>query len=584
MYKRQPITFVNKTNYFNPDLSKSRITVSSPSSYNFRYNKQKNYYVRLYWEFRNCVDHCGQVFYYTLTYNDNSLPKFEGIPCFDYKDLEYFFSGGFRKILLRKYGSTLKYFVGAELGEGKGKRGMDSNPHYHVLFFIYDAHSSKYPYIKITPLKLRSIIRYYWQGFDQDFDGYKDFRSARYGICKEGENVGLVKDFRAVSYVCKYVTKDLSIIQAEKRLKKILFYKYYPDLYQSSEVHNLFLNELYLRLLPGDDLPLPGTEFSCLCKLNAPLLYKTYTFLLNSTIHEHFDEFISEAHLVSSYTSFVLNLVEDHIRLDLNIYRNRYSNKCRLSHGVGLYALDFFDEKSLSVPIPTKNGFENRKIGLYYYRKLYYKVVKDDNGNNIYILNQRGIDMKVSTLERSVNCLSDRLNSYLSILSESVFNDIKSIGLVSSVVCSYDTFLKNYDLLSKYYTHFNLTKHYAIYKLVYEGRSFKINRDGLGNIIYPSLNYLADYKKFLEPSYFSCDYNPSGVIDFLKTDNKIYSSYTDHKDFSPFLLLFNVFDLLLNYFFVCSDKQIEDKIEEIKKVKKFHDSFKLKQYYSSFKF
>lgn len=70
-------------------------------------------------------------------------------------------TGGFRKQLLRKFGTTFKYFIGAELGDGKGERGMHNNPHYHALFFLEDAHNPKYPYIKILPEQFRHLVRMY---------------------------------------------------------------------------------------------------------------------------------------------------------------------------------------------------------------------------------------------------------------------------------------------------------------------------------------------------------------------------------------------------------------------------------------
>ena len=93
----------NRTKYFSPDISKTHVQFSSANSYQSRQIKIEGYETRLYWQFKYCEDHDGQVFFYTLTYCDNAMPKHYGINCFDYEDLRFLFTGGFNKQLLRKY-------------------------------------------------------------------------------------------------------------------------------------------------------------------------------------------------------------------------------------------------------------------------------------------------------------------------------------------------------------------------------------------------------------------------------------------------------------------------------------------------
>ena len=95
-------------------------------------------------------------------------------------------------VSLREYGSIFKYFIGAELGDGKGERGMHNNPHYHVLFFVEPDPKGQFPYVKITPDDFRHLIKMYWQGFDETRDGFRDYRLAKFGIAREGRNCGLV--------------------------------------------------------------------------------------------------------------------------------------------------------------------------------------------------------------------------------------------------------------------------------------------------------------------------------------------------------------------------------------------------------
>ena len=159
--KKKSITLRNRTNYFNPDTTRVKVHFSSPDSYQSRQQKIEGYENRLYWQFKYCDEHNGQTFFYTLTYNDKSIPNAYGFHCFDYEHLRDLLTGGLRKQLLRKYGTKFKYFIGAELGDGKGSRGMHNNPHYHVLFFLESADNPKHPYKVISPKDFRHFIRMY---------------------------------------------------------------------------------------------------------------------------------------------------------------------------------------------------------------------------------------------------------------------------------------------------------------------------------------------------------------------------------------------------------------------------------------
>lgn len=119
--KKKPVTFVNRTHYFDPTVTKVRNTFVSPASYKFRQSKIEGYESRLYWQYRYCDEHNGQAFFYTLTYNDSNVPKYLGKNVFDYEDLRELLHGAFWKRLQRNYATDVKYFVGAELGDGKGK-------------------------------------------------------------------------------------------------------------------------------------------------------------------------------------------------------------------------------------------------------------------------------------------------------------------------------------------------------------------------------------------------------------------------------------------------------------------------------
>ena len=112
--KKKCIKIKNRSNYFVPTKDKVKVTFSSPYTYQSRQIKIEGYETRLYYQYLWCEDHSGQTFFYTLTYNDKALPRHYGIVCFDYEDLRDLLTGGFRKQLLRKYGTTFKYFISAD--------------------------------------------------------------------------------------------------------------------------------------------------------------------------------------------------------------------------------------------------------------------------------------------------------------------------------------------------------------------------------------------------------------------------------------------------------------------------------------
>lgn len=335
-----------------------------------------------------------------MTYNDKACPCYLGRNCFDYEDLRDLFTGGFRKQLLRKYGCTFKYFVGAELGDGKGKRGLFNNPHYHILFFVVSACDDRFPYVQISPEDFRHLVRLYWQGFDEDLVGWHSYKSAKYGIAREGDNCGLVTDFRACVYCAKYCVKDVGLRNFEAEVSKVLRFN---------------LSSQY----SGDELELKVKE-------------------------------------------------------GLNYYRNRYTNKVRISHGVGDYALDFISDKfEPRIQIPYKSGFKNRPIGMYYYRKLFTDVYKDESGSNIRVLNELGIQYKLHKLPKRLDDLVSKTSGYLALLNRDLFDKMVSSDVNTDVTFSFDDFVR---MFCQEHSEKILSR-YAEYKLVYKERYFFFDRD-----------------------------------------------------------------------------------------------------------
>lgn len=593
---KKNITLKNRTLYFSPDKDKTKVSFASPCSYKFRQSKIEGYESRLYWQFKYCQDFDGQVFYYTLTYNNKSIPRYYGTYCFDYEHLRDLLTGGFRKILLRKYGTIFKYFIGAELGDGKGKRGLHNNPHYHILFFLESAKNDKYSYSKITPEEFRHYVRLYWQGFDEDLTGFRSYKTAKYGSVKEGLYCGLVKDFRACMYCAKYVCKDAGLVMHEEKVERYLRFKYRKELLDDDR---LFADFFHTVLFDKWNTPLNSSKTEWLLSdedlilnlLPADFSGAKYVFgyipLSDLVLHKFVSWYCAKYHDWKSFNDFVDDRLKIKVDEGLNEWRNRFCNKCRISHGVGDYALKFVDKLNPCVSVPSKNGFKNRSIGLYYYRKLYYDVVRPIKKSQVNekpcayspvrILNDDGIRFKVHQLNSSVDKLVSKVSSYFQLLldDEQLFNLMKASDVNTEVFCSFDSLKKYGSSISQ-----SVFYCYAYYKLVYENRFFKVPSSGIDGVSdFPAINPISDYRRFLVSSYHFVDRNELMLDSFLESNCDGYIPYISHPYFLRYYRLFSVFDLCSDYFFIQNDNESQRKAEEIAKTKRFHNQLKLKEYY-----
>lgn len=515
-----PLRIVNRTNYFIPGKDRTHITISSPYSWRYITAKREGYEQRLYWEYKFTQRYGGQTFFYTLTYNNRSIPKDPWLnrPCFDYYHLKELFEGSFRKTLLREYGSTFRYFVGSELGEGAGSRGYARNPHYHILLFVRSAQKLKYPFKPITEEQMTHLLRMHWQGYDQNkkYDGWTDYRKFRYGIVKEGALGAVVSGKGDACFYCaKYCCKDASIRTTEFKIKR------------------------------------------------------------------HFEKLFSKQY---DDKNKVKELVDEKLKL----FRNRYSNKVRISQGVGWssqYAKEIIpDFMNPYVRMPGKYDWDPQGLSLFYYRKLYTQVRKDFEGNNIYVLNDLGIAYRKHHLKHQLQQLEDDTFTNLLVLNPKVyeamlFSDCNENGDSSDVTMSYTSFRT---LLN----HFNpqtVVKRYAEYKLVYENRWFKVKGERLtSSYSYPDIDVFRDFGEFIVPSFFKGSYDKFACINFINSGCEGFSSYISHPYFCLYRSLFAVFDLLATYFFIQGDELAESKAKEIEEIKRYHNSVVLESFYNNF--
>lgn len=564
----------NRTNYFCPDTTRTHVRFSSQESYRARQQKIEGYENRIYWEYRWCNDNSGTTYFYTLTYNENAMPKYLGENCFDYEDLRYLLNGGFKKKLLRNYGTNFKYFVGAELGDGKGSRGMANNPHYHVLFFTYpDETYTKFS--PISPKDFRNLVKTYWQGFDETRDGYHDYRDAKFGIAKEGDNEGVVTDFRACMYCAKYVCKDVSLRKREKRIREYVR-EQYINLGDDDATKEAFWNDvLQPRLNPKNA---DGEYEMTNSEVFAEYAYLSSIWTDATTPAEMVTEMCLEcADVKQWYIEYVNSLVKEQERLTINEYRNRYCNKCRVSQGLGDYALQFIDDVlNPRIKVPSKKGYKGRPIGMYYYRKLFCNVVKDDNNQNVYVLNQKGIEYKLAHLPEQLEKLSSLTECNVKVLTRELYDKMVKSNVNTDVNFSYDTYMEMLNNNKE-----KIFDKYAEFKLIYEDRFFKCI-DNNEDYCFPTLNPLSDYERFITPVVGEVPYSSVRCRNFVEAPDYGYLSYLAHPYFIHCGCVFRVFDLLDDYLFCENDAISQRTAEEIARIARFHKKEKLNEFYANF--
>lgn len=487
------INIPNKSHYITND-SKTKFRLVNPKCFAAQHSKQLSYFVRLYYHYQHVKLLGGQCYFYTLTYNDASLPHFMGVRCFNHDHIQTFFrSSGFDKKLLRYYGLRLQYFVSCELGDGKGSRGIEGNPHYHVIFFLLPDKRYKQNYL--SPSTFQELVRNYWCGSDYRFKIPQDFK---YGIAMPGDDLGVVKDSAALGYCAKYVIKDTVYHKLVGRLC------FEAKRYIYERLTNMRMaRKLYEKYARKDFLPIDNPDVQ-------PIIDRLFERLFKKDI----------------------------FRL--------YVPRVRVSQGVGLYAVDHVNSDGVTINMPDKKkGFIQVVLPMYVYRKMYYDVVKDFNNNNKYVLNNRGIELRVSRLSK--DC--DRL-----------FNE------VSSLVDFYgkDRSVYTDDVISRY----------CLYDRVY--------RDRLCPTSSLPLSPVDDYALFCCSEYYRTNYTDDieSAVKMAGLRSEL-PTYDNHPHFKPMLNLFKDLDFMLTEHYFCQSKDAEQRFIDNKRVKSHQSKEKFNKYLSS---
>lgn len=143
--------------------------------------RRNGFFIRMYFEYLDCVAKGGFAYFLTLTYRSSSINHLPtGELCYRHDDVKNYLKL-VRSHLERDFNldvdDNIRYFCCSEFGEERHR------PHYHIIFFV------------TPPISARSFIyvaRKYW----------------KHGFTMPGKyNCGIVQDVAAFSYVSKYCTK-----------------------------------------------------------------------------------------------------------------------------------------------------------------------------------------------------------------------------------------------------------------------------------------------------------------------------------------------------------------------------------------
>lgn len=548
----------NRTRFCS-DSSRSHNTIANPKTYRAKTTKRDGYASRLFYAYEETRHLGGFTCFLTFTYNDNALKSimtdsenYSGMAAFDYKHLrDTILHGDFYEAITYN-GYEMKYFVGCELGEGKGVRGLNNNPHYHVLLFIRPSVNVRHT---LRPSDILHLAKLSWQGFDENDPayGFRDYRYAKYGLVSESEQGIEVSGPEACLYVSKYVTKDEPVLELEKKAKRAILQTLLDDndrlayFYYANPDHIDTIRDYY-----GIDKVTPSDI-------------------------ERFTQERDDA--VDALASAAASVFRS--------WRNRFSQKVRISNGLGLTVLFHdkactkFNKEYINVDpdtmcpyilVPSFNGFKKQPLPLYFYRKVYlgyetYEYIDEKTGekkkNVRYFHKPEGIELKAAGLEKRIERMAAKVTKAIH-----VYNQMSYEQKTDLLGCELDEFvpLLNGEPFETISNDTELPRFFAIYELIYKDRYFDPNKRFYNNdgtfIDGVALCPLADYISLLTPSLVRSDNGVTPPEDLNKHRFSNLLPYSEHETFVGFIDIFNCLRDLVDYIDIQNDiKQAEDALE-----------------------
>lgn len=388
---------INVTSYtYNPLTTRSCIDL--PSQEDYANSQYCSVSTRLHFEYKNCIDNNGIVYFVTFTFNDNGVFCINGRNYLDNYLIRQFCNKSIFPRYLNDNGYTFRFAFFGELGDGKGVRGLDNNPHYHALFFLYPALGCSMKYHND-----RSFLELCHNAWNQDPLSYsKEYKTLNRGNVSYSKDGAVVNDSKVFAYCSSYCIKSISsdynkscrlffervafITLLCVLLPPIRDSKYQSYIYPYDRMQFLLRR---FALTVFKDLSLTSTY---------NLKYYDIILILKDSISHLFCEFYSlkdfppfAFHELDLFDSSLYNYLMSQplfSRFATFVYNNHRIGY-RLSVNLGINGLDYIDDKFL-LDVSSFHTFTSPRINLpnYYFRRLCFDCVKHGN-KFLYIHNEK---------------------------------------------------------------------------------------------------------------------------------------------------------------------------------------------------
>lgn len=474
-----PITIKNRTLHFTKENSPLYIKVPCGHCYECEQQKQQEWFVRNY--FHWLEQSANSSFFYTLTYNNENIPKFNScgrtILCFSKRNVQLFLKRLRKR--LSKLGITLSYMISSEYGE------LYKRPHHHALFYLSE---------RMNPYAFYKLVEETWQ----------------YGFVKYGDNVGQLMDVRGIRYVTKYITKDISYMREDgldilkavysryQRLLDYINYRYTLKLDWSLHV-DLRDYKFYVKHFNGTKVTEDSHEF----ELSKTLLNKVRS-IYNSIIPFHFQSTYLGCKQLDKLTA------EEMLNERVNI-------------------------------LQTDGSIRHYPLPRFYKRKLWYDAVENENDGkcNKYVLNDAGKKHFLDSLDMKIQKRKEQFQNALLLAPKVTDDHLKMINVQDGIF-----FVNRHDL-TYFLEHVDLDLDVlAIYDVVFQGRlnyfeNCELNETlikcNYTDIVNYHLSFTADYDmgKVYQMKEQACEH----LLDPFLFDNDVF--------FQPYDKLSTILNVIL---------------------------------------
>lgn len=544
---------IKNTTHYHNEFTKVYNLVPDNGCFEYESFRRMSYYQRLYWEFEYTKSINGTAFFYTFTYNDKNVPKFLGHNVFSYKDIRYITNGVLSKWLLRTFNCRLRYFCACETGEGGvthnhvSVRGVGNNPHYHIIFFIHpiDA-SSSVP----SAADFRKKCREIWLGKSE---GFVPYQLAKRGIVQEGLHCGEISDIAAFRYVSKYCIKTPEQKALQEKVQQYFYQRVKSDGITDDvmTIYYWYLKNTSTDYSMGqfiEDYDLDSYHKYKVTHPNMSIVNWLINYVGNGNPHNKYTRAIA---LNDWFTDFYIDYA---VKNAMSEYNNNMSAKVRCSKNLGIYGLNFVEnvDSDPKFTIVEPNGYRRVTPCLYYLRKLYYDVkICDYTGNPLYVLNERGINLRIRQLPDRVDKLIQKVKDSISVchcqdLLPKIKNDVIKISSELPVCRDfYDSYKYSVPDITGSFDE-SVYRKYAIYKLVYEFRHYhsSVFPCQLGLPDYNIYAAQMDLQMFLKHSTYKIDFEMNTIYDVIYQSHE-YISFRSHSYFADLISVFDLFDCVV---------------------------------------